>query len=409
VPGAAHAGAEEGLDAGCGVVAPGDRSYPEDRVGWTDMAVDFSAELRQLRQTLTSILSVSDLDTVRKQIAELSEAAAAPGLWDDPERAQAVTSKLSHAQAEVDRLERMTSRVDDLEVLVELGEASTDPAEAAETLAEAERELHAVQKDLGELEVRTLLSGEYDAREALVTIRAEAGGVDAADFAEMLLRMYLRWAERHGYTTEVYDTSYAEEAGIKSATFKVSEPYAYGSLSVEQGTHRLVRISPFDNQGRRQTSFAGVEVLPVVEEADHIEIPENDIRVDVFRSTGPGGQSVNTTDSAVRITHLPTGIVVTCQNEKSQLQNKASAMRVLQAKLLERARQERQAKLDALKNEGSSWGNQMRSYVLHPYQMVKDLRTEYETGNPSAVFDGDIDEFLESGIRWRRQADKGAG
>jgi peptide chain release factor 2 len=373
------------------------------------MAADFPAELRQLRQTLTSILQVSDPDTVRKQIADLSEQAAAPGLWDDPERAQAVTSKLSHAQAEVDRLERMVSRVDDLEVLVELGESSTDPAEAAETLAEAERELHAVQKDLGELEVRTLLSGEYDAREALVTIRAEAGGVDAADFAEMLLRMYLRWAERHGYRTDVYDTSYAEEAGIKSATFKVSEPYAYGTLSVEQGTHRLVRISPFDNQGRRQTSFAGVEVLPVVEEADHIEIPENDIRVDVFRSTGPGGQSVNTTDSAVRITHLPTGIVVTCQNEKSQLQNKASAMRVLQAKLLERARQERQAKLDALKNEGSSWGNQMRSYVLHPYQMVKDLRTEYETGNPTAVFDGDIDEFLNTGIRWRRQADKDAG
>src|SRR4029077_8520092 len=198
-------------------------------------------------------------------------------------------------------------------------------------------------------------------------------------------------------------------AGIKSATFKVSEPYAYGSLSVEQGTHRLVRIRPFDKQGRRQTSFAGVEVLPVVEEADHIEIPENDIRVDVFRSTGPGGQSVNTTDSAVRITHLATGIVVTCQNEKSQLQNKASAMRVLQAKLLERARQERQAKLAALKNEGSSWGNQMRSYVLHPYQMVKDLRTEYETGNPTAVFDGDIDEFLESATRWRGQTDRAAG
>jgi peptide chain release factor 2 len=201
----------------------------------------------------------------------------------------------------------------------------------------------------------------------------------------------------------VYDTSYAEEAGIKSATFKVGAPYAYGTLSVEQGTHRLVRISPFDNQGRRQTSFAGVEVLPVVAETDHIDIPENDMRIDVFRSSGPGGQSVNTTDSAVRITHLPTGIVVTCQNEKSQLQNKASAMRVLQAKLLERARQERQAELDALKGDGGrSWGSQMRSYVLHPYQMVKDLRTEHESGNPTSVFDGEIDDFLESGIRWRR-------
>jgi peptide chain release factor 2 len=367
------------------------------------VAVDFPVEIRALRQTFSSILEVSDLDAARKQIAELSEAAAAPDLWNDPERAQGVTSKLSHLQAEVERVQRMGARIDDLEVLVELAEAEDD----ADTLAEAERELTAVRKALGELEVRTLLSGEYDSREALVTIRSEAGGVDAADFAEMLLRMYLRWAERHNYKTEVYDTSYAEEAGIKSATFKVSAPYAYGTLSVEQGTHRLVRISPFDNQGRRQTSFAGVEVLPVVEETDHIEIPENDIRVDVYRSSGPGGQSVNTTDSAVRITHLPTGIVVTCQNEKSQLQNKASALRVLQAKLLERARQERQAELDALKGDGgSSWGNQMRSYVLHPYQMVKDLRTEFETGNPAAVFDGEIDDFLEAGIRWRRSTER---
>ncbi len=275
------------------------------------------------------------------------------------------------------------------------------------SVAEVGDEITALSKAIEEMEVRTLLSGEYDSREAVVAIRAGAGGVDAADFAEMLLRMYLRWAERHGYKTEVYDTSYAEEAGIKSATFKVSAPYAYGTLSVEQGTHRLVRISPFDNQGRRQTSFAGVEVLPQVEETDHIDIPENDVRVDVYRSSGPGGQSVNTTDSAVRLTHLPTGIVVTCQNEKSQLQNKASALRVLQAKLLERARQERQAELDALKGDGgSSWGNQMRSYVLHPYQMVKDLRTEFETGNPTAVFDGEIDGFLEAGIRWRRSSEK---
>jgi peptide chain release factor 2 len=369
-------------------------------------AVDFSAELKDLRATLTSILEVSDLDGLRSRIAELSEQAVSPDLWNDPEHAQAVTSQLSHLQAEMDRLVRMSSRLEDLETLVELAGAEDDGAQAAETWTEAERELDEVRKALGELEVRTLLSGEYDAREALITIRSEAGGVDAADFAEMLMRMYLRWAERHGYRTEVYDTSYAEEAGLKSATFKVAAPYAYGTLSVEQGTHRLVRISPFDNQGRRQTSFAGVEVLPVVEETDHIDIPENDIRVDVYRSSGPGGQSVNTTDSAVRITHLSTGIVVTCQNEKSQLQNKLSALRVLQAKLLERARQERQAELDALKTEGSSWGNQMRSYVLHPYQMVKDLRTEYETGNPTAVFDGAIDEFLESGIRWRRQMER---
>ena len=205
----------------------------------------------------------------------------------------------------------------------------------------------------------------------------------------------------------MYDTSYAEEAGIKSATFQVKAPFAYGTLSVEQGTHRLVRISPFDNQGRRQTSFAGVEVLPVTEEADHIDIPESELRIDVFRSSGPGGQSVNTTDSAVRLTHLPTGIVVSCQNEKSQLQNKASAMVILKAKLLAKKREEEKAHLDELRGDvAGSWGDQMRSYVLHPYQMVKDLRTEFETGNPQAVFDGDIDGFLEAGIRWRRGADK---
>ncbi len=362
-------------------------------------ATDFPLQLRELRQTLRSIVEVSDLAAMKARVDELSAQASAPDLWDDPDKAQGVTSALSHLQSEVDRMERMASRLDDLETLVEMAQEEAD----AETLAEAEAELLGVQKALGELEVRTLLSGDYDEREALVTIRSEAGGVDAADFAEMLLRMYLRWAERHGHKTEVYDTSYAEEAGIKSATFKVAAPYAYGTLSVEQGTHRLVRISPFDNQGRRQTSFAGVEVLPVVAETDHIEIAENEMRVDVYRSSGPGGQSVNTTDSAVRLTHLPTGIVVTCQNEKSQLQNKAAALRVLQAKLLEKARRDRQAELDSLKGDGgSSWGNQMRSYVLHPYQMVKDLRTETETGNTTSVFDGEIDEFLESGIRWRR-------
>jgi peptide chain release factor 2 len=343
-------------------------------------AVDFPAEIRLLRQTFSSIREVSDLDRLRSQIAELSAQASAPDLWNDPDAAQRVTSRLSHSQAELDRVEKMGQSIDDLEVLVEMAEEADD----AETRSEAERELVEIRKGLSELEVRTLLSGEYDGREALLTIRAEAGGVDAADFAEMLLRMYLRWAERHGYEADVMDSSYAEEAGIKSATVAVHAPYAYGTLSVEQGTHRLVRISPFDNQGRRQTSFAAVEVLPVVEERDHIEIPENDLRVDVFRSSGPGGQSVNTTDSAVRLTHVPTGIVVSCQNEKSQLQNKAAALRVLQARLLERARLERQAELDALKTDaGGSWGNQMRSYVLHPYQMVKDLRTEHEVGNPN--------------------------
>jgi peptide chain release factor 2 len=363
--------------------------------------VDVPAELKELSTTLASIESVVDLAALRREAAALEEQAAAPDLWNDTENAQKVTSRLSYVQGEIKRVEELRRRVDDAQVLWDLAEEADD----AGSRAEAEAEVTALRKSIDELEVRTLLSGPYDAREALVTIRSEAGGVDAADFAEMLLRMYLRWAERHGYSVDVMDTSYAEEAGIKSATFQVKAPYAYGTLSVEQGTHRLVRISPFDNQGRRQTSFAGVEVLPVVESSDHVEIPDDEIRVDVYRSSGPGGQGVNTTDSAVRITHLPTGIVVSCQNERSQIQNRASAMAVLQAKLLELRRQEEQAALNALKDSGSSWGNQMRSYVLHPYQMVKDLRTEYEVGNPHAVLDGDIDGFIEAGIRWRKSAE----
>ncbi|MEU5613664.1 peptide chain release factor 2 [Streptomyces sparsogenes] len=365
--------------------------------------VDVSEELKSLSSTMGSIEAVLDLDKMRADIAVLEEQAAAPSLWDDPESAQKITSKLSYLQGQLRKAEELRGRIDDLEVLFELADAEDD----ADARAEAFTELESVRKAVEEMEVRTLLSGEYDAREAVVNIRAEAGGVDAADFAEQLQRMYLRWAERHGYKTEVYETSYAEEAGIKSTTFAVQAPYAYGTLSVEQGTHRLVRISPFDNQGRRQTSFAGVEVLPVVEQTDHIEIDESELRVDVYRSSGPGGQGVNTTDSAVRLTHIPTGIVVSCQNERSQIQNKATAMNVLQAKLLERRRQEEQAKMDALKGDGgNSWGNQMRSYVLHPYQMVKDLRTDYEVGNPQAVLDGELDGFLEAGIRWRKQQEQ---
>jgi len=359
---------------------------------------DVPAELKELSATLTSIEKVLDLDKLRREVVELEAQATVPNLWDDPDNAQQVTSKLSYVQGEIRRVEDLRRRLDDAQLLWDMAEAEEDAA----SLAEVEADLPALKKSIDELEVRTLLSGPYDARDALLTIRAEAGGVDAADFADMLMRMYLRWAERHGYPVEVLDTSYAEEAGIKSATFQVKAPYAYGTLSVEQGTHRLVRISPFDNQGRRQTSFAGVEVLPVVAQSDHVEIPDDDLRVDVYRSSGPGGQGVNTTDSAVRITHLPSGIVVSCQNERSQIQNRASAMAVLQAKLLERRRQEEQAEMDALKDGGSSWGNQMRSYVLHPYQMVKDLRTDYEVGNPQAVLDGDIDGFIEAGIRWRR-------
>jgi len=363
------------------------------------VATDFTTAVSDLRAKLRSINAVADPEALKARIAELSEQAAAPDLWDDQDAAQAVTSQLSHAQHELKRVEDMERRIDDLEALVELGSEEDD----ADTMAEAQVELDAIQEQLNELEVRTLLSGEYDQREAVITIRAGAGGVDAADFAEMLMRMYLRWAERQGHPTRVLDTSYAEEAGLKSVTFEIKAPYAYGTLSGEAGTHRLVRISPFDNQGRRQTSFAAVEVIPLIEKTDHIEIPEAEIKVDVFRSSGPGGQSVNTTDSAVRMTHLPTGIVVSMQDEKSQIQNRAAALRVLQSRLLLLRQQEEEAEKRELAGDvKATWGDQMRSYVLQPYQMVKDLRTEYEEGNPAAVFDGEIDGFIEAEIRWRR-------
>ncbi|SLM90957.1 peptide chain release factor 2 [Brachybacterium nesterenkovii] len=361
-------------------------------------AIDFSEEIPHLRATLTSIEKVTDLDALHAKIADLEKQASAPDLWDDVDNAQKVSSALSHAQAELRRVDELGSRIDDLEVMVELAAEEDD----AETLEEAEKEFASIRKALDELEVRTLLSGEYDERNAVVTIRAGAGGVDAADFAEMLLRMYMRWAERHGYPTKVMDTAYAEEAGLKAVTFEVSAPYAYGTLSVEGGTHRLVRISPFDNQGRRQTSFAAVEVIPLIESTDSIEIPENELKIDVFRSSGPGGQSVNTTDSAVRMTHIPTGTVVSMQDEKSQIQNRAAALRVMQSRLLLLKRAEEAAERKELAGDvKASWGDQMRSYVLNPYQMVKDLRTEYTEGNPSSVFDGEIDGFIEAGIRWR--------
>ncbi|GGO93476.1 peptide chain release factor 2 [Nocardioides phosphati] len=362
-------------------------------------ATDFDSEIKQLQATMSTIEQVLDLGGLRREKAELEEQVAAPDLWDDQERAQKVTGRLSALNGEIERFTGLAERIEDLALMVEMGQEEGD----AETLAEADADLERIKKSVEALEVRTLLNGEYDAREAIVSIRAGAGGVDAADFAEQLMRMYTRWAERNKYPVEVFDVSYAEEAGIKSAEFAIHAPYGYGTLSVEAGTHRLVRISPFDNQGRRQTSFAAVEVVPVLEQTDNIEVDENDLRVDVFRSGGPGGQSVNTTDSAVRLTHLPTGIVVSCQNEKSQLQNKASAMVVLKAKLLAKKKAEEAALKKDLKGDvAASWGDQMRNYVLNPYQLVKDLRTGHESGNPASVLDGDIDDFIEAGIRWRR-------
>jgi len=342
---------------------------------------------------------------MRAEIADLGQQVAAPDLWDDQTNAQRVTGRLSGLQGELDRFSSLQSRLDDLELMLEMAREEDDSS----ALSDSEAELDRIHKSVEQLEVRTLLSGEYDAREAIVTIRSGAGGVDAADFAEMLMRMYTRWAERNKYGVEVFDVSYAEEAGIKSAEFAVHAPYAYGTLSVEAGTHRLVRISPFDNQGRRQTSFAAVEVVPLIEQTDTIEIPENDLKIDVFRSSGPGGQSVNTTDSAVRMTHLPTGTVVSMQNEKSQIQNRAAALRVMQSRLLLLKKAEEAAERKELAGDvKASWGEQMRSYVLHPYQMVKDLRTGFEVGNTSGVFDGDIDGFIEAGIRWQIGQDKAA-
>jgi peptide chain release factor 2 len=362
--------------------------------------LDLSADIQALRSTFADIQAVVDVPALKADIARLSEEAGAPDLWDDVEKAQKVTSALSHRQSEYKRLADIEQRLDDLDVLIELA-IEMDDEDSAE---EARRELAELEDIVGELELQTLLDGEYDDRSAVVTIRSGAGGDDATDFAEMLMRMYLRWAERHKYPVKVMDTSYAEGAGIKSATFEVDAPYAYGTLSVEAGTHRLARISPFGSADKRQTSFAAVEVIPVMEEAVEVDLPEGDIRVDVFRSSGPGGQSFNTTDSAVRLTHLPTGIVVSMQNEKSQIQNRAAAMRVLQSRLLIlQKEQEAAIKKDLAGVITASWGDQMRSYVLAPYQMVKDLRTDYEVNNPTAVFDGDLDGFINAGIRWRKQ------
>ena len=367
---------------------------------------DFDTEIKQLQATMSTIGQVLDLDEMRREIDELGVQVAAPDLWDDQANATRVTGRLSDLQGQVDRFTELSTRIEDIGLMVELGREEGDE----QTLAEAEAELGKVKKAVESLEVRTLMSGEYDAREALVTIRSGAGGVDAADFAEMLMRMYVRWAEQHKYPVEVFDTSYAEEAGLKSATFAVHAPYAYGTLSVEGGTHRLVRISPFDNQGRRQTSFAAVEVVPVLEQTDDIEIPEEDVRVDVYRSSGPGGQSVNTTDSAVRLTHIPTGTVVSLPEREvaAAEQGQRDGDPQGQAAGDEEGRGGGAPHGSSRATSTASWGDQMRNYVLNPYQVVKDLRTGYEVGNPSAVFDGDLDGFLEAGIRWRRGAERAA-
>lgn len=362
-------------------------------------ADDFAPLIQKLRGTLETVSAVMDPPILQEKIKDLTRQASAPDLWDDQENAQKVTSELSGAQSELERLNSMEARIDDLEALVELGVEEGGEL-GGEILADAETTYKQLQKDLDTLEVRTLLNGEYDERHAVVTIRSGAGGAEAADWAQMLLRMYLRYCERHGYPTKVMDTSYAEEAGIKSATFQVDAPYAYGMLSVEGGTHRLVRISPFDNQGRRQTSFAAVEVIPLIETTDHIDIPDTDIKVDVFRSSGPGGQSVNTTDSAVRLTHIPTGLVVSMQNEKSQLQNKEAAFRVLRSRLLQLEQEKRDA--EAAQARASQVRTVDRSERIRTYNFpenrIADHRTGYKAYNLDAVLNGDLGPVIQSAI-----------
>jgi len=355
--------------------------------------------LAELREKLGAIVSLLNPDQLAAEISALEEKAADPNLWADQKMAQQVTGDLARKKSALNRLTDLGQMLDDLATLHEMAVDEQDQA----SLAEVERELSTAKNKIDELETQTLLSGEFDSSPALVTIRSGAGGDDATDFAEMLMRMYLRFVEKQGGKAKVLDVSYAEGAGIKSALVEVDMDFAYGKLSAESGTHRLVRMSPFNAAGKRQTSFAAVEVVPVIEETDQIEIQDSEIRVDVFRSSGPGGQSVNTTDSAVRITHLPSGIVVSCQNEKSQLQNKEAAMRVLRSRLLEAERQKQAEQRKELAGDvKASWGEQMRSYVLAPYQMVKDLRTEHEENNPDSVFDGEIEGFVNSAIRWRR-------
>ena len=359
--------------------------------------------LKDLDRRFRQVSTVLKPRELSEKVDDLEQQASDPGLWEDQENAQRVTSDLSHQKQLLSRLFEIERLIEDTSVLLGLASQEDDWDAAAE-----------VSVDLGKLEIllrsletETLLSGKFDSRSAIMTIRSGAGGDDATDFSEMLMRMYLRYAELVGMKSTVLETSHAEGAGIKSASIKFDAPYAYGKLSVESGTHRLVRMSPFNSAGKRQTSFTAVEVVPLIESSDEIEIPERDIRVDVFRSSGPGGQSVNTTDSAVRITHLPTGTVVTCQNEKSQLQNKIEAMRVLQSRLLDIRRMEEDAQKKQLAGGvKASWGEQMRSYVLAPYRMVKDLRTEYEENNPDDVFSGKLDGFISAGIKWRAQQNR---
>jgi peptide chain release factor 2 len=365
------------------------------------------AELADLRERLSEAERYLGLEALRARRTELEEQAGRADLWDDPDGARAVTTELGRVGDDVDDFDRLATALGDAEVLAELvGEAAEAGAPDEGLAKELAETLGQLGTRLGQLELRSLFSRDYDESDAIAEVHAGAGGTDAQDWAEMLLRMYQRWAERRGFSVELEEATEGSEAGLLSATFLVRGRFAYGLLAVERGVHRLVRMSPFDSQHRRQTSFASLDVVPFMEDvSDQVDIEEKDLKIDTYRASGAGGQHVNKTDSAVRLTHLPTGLVVSCQNERSQHQNKARAMQILAAKLAERAREERRAELESIAGEraDNAWGNQIRSYVLAPYQMVKDLRTGVETGNVDAVLDGDLDQFLEAALRRQRE------
>ncbi len=362
---------------------------------------DFTDDLSALGKRLDDAAHYLGIDGLRTRLAQLEAELGRPDLWDDTEVGQRVTREYGQTKADLDLLDRLTRSLSDAVTLyqlaVEEGEDSVEP--------ELQAQLTALSAELDELELRSLFIGEHDENDAVCEIHAKDGGTDAQDWAEMMVRMYQRWAERRGFEFEIEDVSEGQEAGILSASFIIRGRYANGLLTSERGVHRLVRISPFDSQARRQTSFASMSVVPFFEDlSGEVEIDEKDLRIDTYRSSGAGGQHVNVTDSAVRITHLPTGTVVAVQNERSQHQNKAKAMQILASKLAELQREEREAELSAMAGPKAlvGWGAQIRSYVLAPYQQVKDLRTDYETGNVQAVLDGDLDPFMEAYLRWRR-------
>jgi peptide chain release factor 2 len=360
---------------------------------------DLTADLAELRRRLSESEKDLGLSVKRARLAELEKKASEPSLWDDPNEARKVTSELALMKDDIDLLEGLDRRLSDVEVLFELGrEESDDSVEA-----EVEAGLASLIKEFDALELRSLYSGEHDERDAVCEVHSGAGGTDAQDWAEMLLRMYLRWAERRGYSTEILDLTEGEEAGIKSATVEITGKYGFGYLQSERGVHRLVRLSPFNSASARQTSFAKVEVMPEVEQVGEIEISPDDVRIDVYRSSGAGGQNVQKNSTAVRLTHIPTGIVVTCQNERSQGRNRESAMKVLEARLLEielNRQEEEKARLKG-QHMDVSFGSQIRNYVLHPYKMVKDVRTDFETSDTTAVLDGEIDGFIEAYLKSR--------